>query len=44
METVAFGYTRFVGDVVTCAFSDGLNMRDDALGIALRLAAVVVRA
>ena len=44
METVAFGYALFVGDVVARALGDGLNMRDDALGVALRLAAVVVRA
>ena len=44
METVAFGYALFVGDVGARALDDGLNMRDDALGVALRLAAVVVRA
>ena len=44
METIAFGYALFVGDVGARALDDGLNMRDDALGVALRLAAVVVRA
>ena len=44
METVAFGYALFVCDSLTRALDDGLNMRDDALGVALRLAAVVVRA
>ena len=44
METVAFGDTFFVGDSLACALRDGLDMRDDTLGVAFGLAAVVVRA
>ena len=44
METVAFGDTLLVGDSLSCAFCNGLDMRDDTLGVAFGLAAVVVRA
>ena len=44
METIAFGDTFFVGDSLSCALRDGLDMRDDALSVPFGLAAVVVRA
>ena len=44
METIAFGYALFVGDCFASALNDGLNVRDDALGVAFGLAAIVIRA